>query len=201
MNTMVSRAAISCVAFTLASSCTSLAAAHEKDLRTQTDATGETEISFCSRPSPDSFGFPGHAFVAFSERPPGKPRVFRAVGHTIGPSTSTPSTVFTYFGGAAVSGQQAEERYTHMKQACLTVKVDRAVYVQALAAARPTLSMVGVPDALAASAERYSLNANDCIDFALKVAQPIRAKGLIVPTRTPTDLPSTYVRKLIDANI
>jgi hypothetical protein len=127
--------------------------------------------------------------------------VFRAVGHTIGPSTSTPSTVFTYFGGAAVSGQQAEERYTHMKQACLTVKVDRAVYVQALAAARPTLSMVGVPDALAASAERYSLNANDCIDFALKVAQPIRAKGLIVPTRTPTDLPSTYVRKLIDANI
>jgi hypothetical protein len=134
--------------------------AHEKDLKTQTDSVGETEINFCSRPSPNAFGFPGHAFVGFSEQSVGKPRAYRAVGHTIGSSAGMVSIAFTYFGGAPVAGQQAE-RFTHMKQACLTVKVDRSIYNKALAAARPTMSILGIPDSIAASIERYSLNEND----------------------------------------
>src|SRR5262245_6895299 len=102
---------------------TATAMAHEKDLRTRTDPQGETVIGFCSRPSQDAFGFPGHAFVTFSEIPPKGTVRFRAVGHTVA-KKDLPATVFTYFGGRPVAGKQMEERYTHMKQACLTVKLD-----------------------------------------------------------------------------
>lgn len=174
--------------------------AHEKDLRTHTDASGETEVSFCARPSPNTFGFPGHAFVAFSDRPTGQPRIFRAVGHTVASSAAGPSMAFTYFGGGSVAGQQAEERYTHAKQDCLTVKVNRATYQQALAAAQPTLTALGVPANVAASAERYSLNGNDCIDFAVRVAGALRPAGLSVPARAAADTPMGFIRRLIAAN-
>ncbi len=176
------------------------ATASERNLRTQSDGWGETEISFCSRPSPNTFGFPGHAFVGFSEKPAGNPRVYRAVGHTITPSAGLAPTVFTYFGGASIAGQQAEERYTHLKQTCLTVLVDRSIYQKALAAAKPTLSSLGIPDNVAASLERYSLNENDCIDFTIKVAQQVKSAGLSVPSRKPTDTPTAYIVKLINAN-
>ncbi|MBR1276075.1 hypothetical protein [Bradyrhizobium sp. AUGA SZCCT0283] len=178
----------------------SLGEAHEKDLRTQTDSWGETEISFCTRLSPDAFGFPGHAFVGFSEKPRGQTRVYRAVGHTVAATAGIAPIVFTYFGGASVAGRQAEERYSHMKQACLTVGVDRAVYQRALSAAKPTLTVLGIPDTVAASLERYSLNENDCIDFTMKVAQQLRSAGLSVPARTATDTPAAYIAKLINAN-
>lgn len=174
--------------------------AAEKDLRTLSDAAGETEVSFCARPSPNDFGLPGHAFVAFSEQPTGKTRIFRAVGHTVAPTAGPIASAFTYFSGGSVAGQQAEERYSHIKQACLTVKVDRAVYQAALNAARPTLTAVGVPDVVAASAERYTLNGNDCVDFAIKVAQVIKPVGLKVPARDATDTPMSYLKKLIAAN-
>lgn len=174
--------------------------AAEKDLRTRTDADGETEISFCSRPSPNAFGFPGHAFVVFSELSRGAPRKFRAVGHTMRPTASTAAAAFTYFGGSAVAGQQAEERFTHMKQACLTLKVDRIVYERALAAARPTLVILGIPDQVAGSLERYSLNENDCVDFAIKVAQQLRTAGLSVPNRNSVETPAQYISKLVAAN-
>lgn len=176
------------------------AIAAEKDLRTMSDASGETEISFCARPSPNDFGLPGHAFVAFSEKPTAGARVFRAVGHTVATSAGPVSSAFTYFSGGSVAGQQAEERYTHIKQACLALKVDRAVYQSALAAARPTLTTLGIPDAVAASAERYTLNGNDCIDFVIKVAQPIKLAGLKVPTRGATDTPMSFLKKLVAAN-
>jgi hypothetical protein len=176
------------------------ALAREKDLRTQTDASGVTEIGFCARPSPNSWGFPGHAFVSFSEQRAGQRRIFRAVGHTVAPSITAPAAVFTYFGGGSVAGQQAEERFTHLKQACLTVQVDRARYQDALMAARPTLVILGIPDNVAASAERYSLSGNDCLDFMIRVAQTLRAAGLVVPSRTSTDTPMTFVQKLIAAN-
>jgi hypothetical protein len=176
-----------------------IAIAEEKDLRTQTDAQGETEIGFCARPSPDAFGFPGHAFVTFSEIPNGGARKFRAVGHTVS-TAGIPATVFTYFGGRPVSGRQMEEIFSHLKQACLVLKVDRAVYDRAIAAARPTLSALGLPDELAATAESYSLTGNDCIDFALRVAQIVQSSGLNVPPRGPTDTPGAYIRKLINAN-
>ncbi|WP_291851219.1 hypothetical protein [Bradyrhizobium sp.] len=176
------------------------AGAHEKDLRKRTDAAGLTEISVCARPSPNAFGFPGHAFIAFSYQAAGGSRSFRAIGHTVAPTTGLAAAVFTYFSGGSVAGQQEEERYTHLKQACLTLKVDREIYQRALDAARPTLSALGIPDAVAASVERYSLNGHDCMDFISNVAQPLKTAGLSTPERAATDTPIAYIRKLIDAN-
>lgn len=176
------------------------ASAVEKDLRTQNDAKGETEIGFCSRPSPDAlFNFPGHAFVTFSDQA-ATGRKFRSVGHTVAGAGGLVATALTYFGGKPVAGKQAEERYTHMKQACLMVKVDRAAYDKAVAAARPTLTALGLPDALAASAESYSLSANDCVDFVVRVAGALKAAGLKVPERAAIDTPAAYIAKLSAAN-
>lgn len=174
--------------------------ANEKDLRTRTDAAGETEISFCAKPNPDDLGFPGHVFVAFSERQAGKPRNFRAVGYTVASGAGQPPVAFTYFGGKAVAGEQAEERFTYLRQACLNLKIDRAVYQRALSAARPTLMALGLPDELAGSAESYALNRNDCIEFAIQVAEPMKAVGLNVPERTLIDMPAAYISRMIEAN-
>ena len=192
-----SRLLLVCVLFLAASMPT---VAMEKDLRMRTDAAGLTEIGFCQRPSPNAFGFPGHAFVTFTDAAQTGSRSFRAVGHTTGAGAGPAVTAFTYFGGAAVAGRQAEERFTHMKQACLTIKVDRSVFVAALAAARPTLTLLGIPEAVAASAESYALNGNDCVDFAIRIAQVLRPVGLSVPARTAVDTPASYIQKLLTAN-
>lgn len=174
--------------------------AADLDLRRSTDAAGRTEISFCARPSPNSFGFPGHAFIVFNEKPVSGAGKMRAVGHTVSAGAGGAATAFTYFGGSSVGGVQAEERFTHMKQACLTALVDRADYNAAVAAARPTLTHLGIADALAASVERYSLNENDCIDFIVRVARALTPIGLNVPQRTAADRPLSYVEKLKQAN-
>ncbi|MBQ1499185.1 MAG: hypothetical protein IIZ38_12800 [Sphingomonas sp.] len=179
---------------------TTPALARDKDLRTMSSASGETEIGFCVRPSPDAFGFPGHSFVTFSATRPGGGRSFRAVGHTVAAGTSPAGAAFTYFGGRPVAGAQMEERYTHLKQACLNLKVDRAAYDRAVAAARPTLTALGFSNETAAALERYSLNGNDCIDFAVRVADALAPAGLRVPARSAVDTPRTYLEKLIAAN-
>ena len=176
------------------------AAARDKDLRTMSDANGTTEVGFCSRPSPDAFGFPGHAFVTFSAARPGGGRDFRAVGHTVAAGASIPAVAISYFGGASVSGRQMEERYTSVKQACLVVIVDRSAYERALAAAQPTLTAIGIPASVAASVERYSLGSNDCITFAQGVAAALKSAGLVVPARAATDTPASWIARLIAAN-
>lgn len=185
-------------AASLAVSCPAMA--RDKDLRTMTDANGETEVGFCSRPSPDSFGFPGHVFVTFSATRPEGGRDFRAVGHTVAGGTDVPSVVISYFRGSSVAGRQMEERYTSLKQACLVLKVDRAIYQSALASAAPTLTALGIPADVAASAERYSLGSGDCITFAERVAGALRPAGLSVPARAATDTPASWIRKLDAAN-
>lgn len=181
--------------------CASVGAlAADKDLRTRTDANGETEIGFCSRPSRAApFNFPGHTFVTFSDARPGAGRTFRSVGHTVAGADVAP-TVFTYFGGKPVAGKQAEERYTDVMQACLTVKVDREAYERAVAAARPTFTTIGLPDGVAAAAESYALNDNDCVDYAMRVAKALEPAGLTVPARAATDFPADYVAKMKAAN-
>ncbi|MDN8618923.1 hypothetical protein [Variovorax ginsengisoli] len=189
-----------CLVSALAVLAGAVALAADKDLRTRTDAKGETEIGFCSRPSRAApFNFPGHTFVTFSEARPGAGRTFRSVGHTVAGAGVTP-TVFTYFGGKPVAGKQAEERYTDVMQACLTVKVDREVYERAVAAARPTLTAIGLPDGVAAAAESYALNDNDCVDYAMRVAKAVELVGLKVPARAAMDLPADYIAKLKAAN-
>lgn len=179
---------------------TSPAAARDKDLRTMTDARGESEVGFCSRPSPNAFGFPGHDFVTFSTSRPDGSRDFRSVGHTVATGAPIPSVVFSYFGGSSVAGKQAEERYTSLKQACLMVLVNRSDYDKALAAAQPTLTAVGIPANVAASIERYSLGSNDCVSFAIKIANTLKAAGLVVPARSSIDTPASWIEKLIAAN-
>src|ERR1700730_157698 len=53
------------------------------DLSTRTDPTGTYNVAFCARPSPDSSGKPGHAFVSYSHKLPNGERDFVAIGHTI----------------------------------------------------------------------------------------------------------------------
>ncbi len=178
---------------------TSPAQAHTKDMRSMS-SNADPEVGFCSRPSPDKFGFPGHAFVTFSERRSDDSRNFRAVGHTVAFGTSAGAAALTYFGGTAVAGQQAEERYTSIKQHCLTVKVDKSAYDAALAAAQPTLTALGIPADVAASAERYSLKNNDCVTFARRVALALEARGLSVPVRSSIDTPASWIGKLTSAN-
>jgi hypothetical protein len=182
----------------LAISAAAPALGQTRDLRRQTDVMGTNEISFCSRPSPDAFGFPGHAFVAFSE-PTEAGRNFRAVGHTVATSNVT-ATVFTYFNGRSVAGRDAEEVYTHVKQACLTLLVDRSDFQRAIAAAQPTFTRFGFPAEIARSMERYSLSGNDCLDFIVRVANTLRQAGLVVPGRSPIDTPPAYIQKLVGAN-
>lgn len=177
------------------------ALAKVKDLRTMTDASGVTEIGFCSRPSPNAYGFPGHAFVTFSSTKLNGHRDFRAVGHTVGADASRPAVIFSYFGGKPVTGKQAEERYSSLKEACLVVRVDRLTYDKGLAAAQPTLTMLGLPADLAASVERYSLESNDCITFAMRVATALKPAGLAVPVRTAVDTPEGWIKKLVTANL
>lgn len=189
-----------CLVLALALCASAGALAADKDLRTRTDARGATEIGFCSRPSRAApFNFPGHTFVTFSEARPSAGRTFRSVGHTVAGAGVTP-TVFTYFGGKPVAGKQAEERYTDVMQACLTVAVDREAYERAVAAARPTLTAIGLSDGVAAAAESYALNDNDCVDYAMRVAKALEPAGLKVPARAATDLPADYIAKMKASN-
>ena len=196
---MVLRARI-LAAFALAGLATSPGAANTIDLRKQTSAEGISEVGFCSRPSPDAGGFPGHSFVTFSKPRPQGGRDFRAVGHTIAAGVSPVSAAFTYFGGASVAGKQMEERYTSIKQVCLVVQLDPADYARAVATAQPTLTAIGIPAAIAASAERYSLGNNDCVTLAYRVAATLAQAGLNVPARSPTDTPASWIAKLKQAN-
>jgi len=184
----------------LAITLTQVVEAKEIDLRKSTDRVGITEIDFCARPSPNELGFPGHSFVILAERDQGKPLQFRAIGQTVAPGVGVPGVVFSYFTGEPVAGLQAEEVFTHVKQACLSVLVDRTVYNNAVQAARPALVLLGLPDNLAAYVESYRLGDNDCITFLMNVANTVKAAGLKVPPRTASDRPLGYVQKLIAFN-
>ncbi|HEX8301529.1 hypothetical protein [Sphingomonas sp.] len=175
-------------------------AGRDKDLRSMTESSDETEIGFCSRPSPGSLGFPGHTFVTFSATKTDGYRDFKAVGHTLGSDVSATSAGFSYFSGKSVAGKQMEERYTALKQSCLIVQLNRSDYDKALLAAKPTLASVGIPIDIAASIERYSLGDNDCITFAERVANALKPAGLKVPGRSATDTPAAWISKLSDAN-
>jgi hypothetical protein len=176
------------------------ALAKDKDLRTMSDSVGVTRVGFCARPSPASFGFPGHAFAAFIEEPVGGQFFFRAVGHTVASGTSPIRAALTYLGAPPIDGKLAEERYTDAQQQCLTVTVNRIDYDRAVSAARPTLTALGVPDQHATYGESYSLNEADCVDYVVKVASSLKGAGLNVPARSATDTPFRYIDKLLTAN-
>lgn len=171
------------------------------DLRNLSDESGEYEIGFCSRPSPNTIkNLPGHAFVSFSAYLSNGNRTFKSIGHTIQENTSLLSTTWSYFGDSVV-GYLSEEKYTSIEESCLLVKVNKTDYEKALLLTTNPLQTMGLASNDAPVLEAYSLGANDCMSFMIDVARAIESKGFIVPDRNAGELPLDYIGRLIDANI
>ena len=173
------------------------------DLKVQSDPDGyDREVSICARPSPGT-EVPGHMFVAFGAGKGEGTRTYLAVGHT----TSVPakSTILTYTRLLGpVSGYIAEEKYTSTREQCLVLKVNLKDYDLALSIAQPNLAAI-LPGANPPDAEHpvvlgYSLGQNDCMNLATGVARLFASRGVKVPDRGATELPMTYIRRLIDSN-
>ncbi len=162
------------------------------DLRQRSETNRSEEISFCARPSPNGFGFPGHAFVAFSHVEGGG-RTFLALGRTT--NAGAPSAIRSYF-GRATSGLISQENYSHVRQDCLTVLVSPGDYERARSAARPRLAALGLPNETTQRLESYSLGSNDCLTFIIDVAATLAGSGLMLPERSRADLPLDYIEKL-----
>jgi hypothetical protein len=168
------------------------------DLRNQTDATGEFSVSLCARPSPGPAGIPGHAFVAYSYLPAsGGRRQFLALGFT---TAASPVQGLLSFSSllAEPEGFLGEEKFSHVKEQCLVLLVNKAEFDRAYAVALPYGAVPAFKDVRYAA--RYSLASNDCVTFAVRVAQLFAAGGLKVPERKLTDTPAAYLRRLVDAN-
>lgn len=173
------------------------------DLRVQSDPDGyEREVSICARPSPGT-NVPGHMFVGFSSSEVNGKRTYLALGHT----TSAPSkaTLLTYSRLVGpVSGYIAEENYTSTREECLVLQVNRKDYDLALSLAQSSLTTAlpgaNAPDSNHPIILAYSLGQNDCMKLAIGVANHFTSRGVVVPVRGATELPMTYVRRLIDAN-
>lgn len=168
------------------------------DLRNQTDVDGGVrEISLCARPSPDKPGLPGHAFIAFSETRNDGSRTFRAIGHTV---FSVGEALLSYTGLVTAAGALVDEKYTSIKQQCLTLQVNRGEYEKSYGLAAQLLKSVGVVfDETKPIQKAYSLAAEDCVGFLITQAQFFGPK-VVVPSRKGGDLPLNYVRRLIDSN-
>lgn len=168
------------------------------DLRNQTDGDGGTrEVSFCARPSPDKPGLPGHAFIAFSETTKDGKRTFRAIGHTV---FSAGEALLSYTGLVTADGALVDEKYTSIKQQCLTIQVNKADYQKSYGLVAQPLKAIGVVlDETKPIQKAYSLAAEDCVGFLITQANLFTPK-VVVPLRNNGELPMNYVRRFIDAN-
>lgn len=168
------------------------------DLRNETDGDGGSrEVSFCARPSPDKPGLPGHAFIAFSETTKDGKRTFRAIGHTV---FSAGEALLSYTGLVTADGALVDEKYTSIKQQCLTLQVNKADYQKAYGLAAQPLKVIGVVlDETKSIQKAYSLAAEDCVGFMITQAK-LFAPKVSVPSRNNGELPMNYVRRFIDAN-
>jgi hypothetical protein len=168
------------------------------NLATMSEGGGPYEISFCGRPSPNSRGFPGHAFVSFSKGT-GASRVFRSLGLTVGGTVSPVSAAMSFF-GPSVSGIVTEENFTHIRQECLSVIVNKADFDRAYSQALPLFVQLGVSTESTLRTEAYKLGENDCITFAYNIAAALKPAGLNVPKREMLDRPIGYIQKLQNQN-
>ncbi len=172
------------------------------DLRNKTEVDGgEREISICARPSPDaSLNLPGHMFVGYSLRMPGRPRAYVALGHTThAPPTDALLSYLRVF--PPVAGSISDERYTATLERCLVMKVGKADFeaAYALATARAA-SFTPNPANWPPTSLSYRLGSQDCMHYAISVAELFKSKGLRIPQRGATEMPLAYVRRLIEAN-
>lgn len=183
-------------ALLLTTAMTDAIAAKSIDLSNKSEPGEPYKIDFCSRPSPEGSGQPGHAFVAFSSAGPGGTRSFRAVG--LQPSS---------LGGALKSlltgtdnGYVATEKYTAVLQNCLAVRVNKVDYERALQSALPSFAALGITNVDVPHLENYGLGADDCIGYVQRVGDTLKVLGLKVPTRNTGELPRPYIQRLEAAN-
>lgn len=176
----------------------SLSQAKQIDLSTRTDASGTYEVAFCGRPSPKG-SIPGHMFVAYSHVDPQGKRDFLSIGHTVNAGVGPVAATWSYFGDP-VPGHLAEEKYTSVKQNCLDIVVNKEDFDKARAHADDPLQKLGFSQASGIVFEAYKLGANDCMTFAIDVANVLKPRGLKVPDRTTGEFPAAYVQRLIGAN-
>ncbi len=171
------------------------------DLRNSSDESGEYEIAFCARPSPDDSAknLPGHAFVSFSYYSPDGNRKFMSIGHTVQPGISQASTIWSYF-GESVDGYLAEEKYTSIKQSCLVVKVNKSDYDKSFLLTVDPLKQMKITSSENHVIEAYKLGSKDCIGFMIEVAKILELKGFKIPNRKTGDLPLAYIERLISSN-
>lgn len=172
------------------------------DLRTHTDGDGGArEISFCARPSPDvPFSIPGHMFVAYSLEYRDRPRAFVALGHTTNaPPLNALLSYLQVF--PSVPGSISTERYTAILERCLVVRVNKTEFERAysFAAARAD-HFSSDPNNWPPITVSYRLGATDCMNFVIDVAKQFAPQGVTLPVRGASELPTAYVRRLIDAN-
>lgn len=170
------------------------------DLSTSSDVSGEYEIGFCARPSPDTkLDLPGHSFVTFSHRPRNGGRTFIAVGHTVSPGVSSVSAIWSYV-GEPVSGYVKEEIYTSMMQRCLLVRVDKADFNAAYGKTKSPLEKLGLKSSGGPMLQAYKLGSMDCMEFMIDVANVLARKGLKIPSRLPAELPLEYMVRFTQSN-
>jgi hypothetical protein len=137
--------------------------------------------------------------VSFSHKKSNGQRDFTAVGHTVSASTSAIAAAWSLF-GSPVIGQLKEELYTSALQDCLLVVVNKEDYERARALMHSPLKQIGIVHDQTPVFQSYQLNAEDCIDWMISVANELQPRGFKVPPRTITDPPLTYMQRLTDAN-
>lgn len=186
------------VVLIIASFCSPIIHAKTLDLKTHTDIDGgNREISICARPSPDNLGLPGHAFIAFSETTKDGKRSFRAIGHT---AFSVGEALLSYTGLVTAEGALVDEKYTSIKQQCLTLQVNKSDYDKAYGVTVQPLKNMGIEfDEAKPIQKAYSLGAEDCVGF-LTTQVNFFASKVVVPPRKSGELPLDYIRRFIDSN-
>lgn len=171
------------------------------DLKNSSDISGDYELGFCARPSPDTFKqLPGHVFVSYSHVPNKGQRTFFAIGHTVTPDSSPAAATWSYF-GKPVEGYLKEEIYTSSMEQCLRVKVSKKDYDAAYALTVSPLQSLGVLSHKDLPVfQAYKLGEHDCMEFLIKVGSTLKSKGLKLPQRGATEFPIPYVIRLINDN-
>ena len=186
-----------CLATVLSSVSGAIAADKRINLANKSDLAGTFELGFCARPSPSSAkGWPGHAFVSFSQKSPEGARTFSAIGHTVAPGVGLAKAGWSLF-GSPVPGILKEENYTSVMEECLIVEVNKEDFDKALGMSKSPLEKAGLKIS-GPLLEVYVLGAEDCVAWMIGIANLIRPKGLKVPERKMAESPMPYMRRLVE---
>lgn len=131
---------------------------------------------------------------------PKRPRAYVALGHT----THAPpaDALLSYLRVLpAVAGSISDERYSATLERCLVMKVGKTDFEKAYGLATARVDrLTPNPTNWPPTSLSYRLGTQDCMQYAIAVADLFKSKGLHIPQRGATELPMTYLRRLIEAN-